>query len=64
MRRRQTYFDLPELARSRRAIMASIACRSSSDTAWLGGVDGYSGGVFCNETTSALNYGYVHLVTP
>ncbi len=38
--------------------MASIACRSSSDTAWLGGVDGYCGGVFYNETTSALNYGY------
>jgi len=32
-------------------------------TNWLGGVDGYVGVVFYNETTGMLNYGYIHLVT-
>lgn len=32
-------------------------------TNWLGGVDGYVGVVFYNESTGALNYGYLHLVT-
>ena len=32
-------------------------------TDWLGGVDGYVGIAFYNESTGAVNYGYIHLVT-
>jgi len=42
---------------------ASTVAGSAIMTNWLGGVDGYIGVVFYNETTSALNYGYIHLVT-
>jgi hypothetical protein len=42
---------------------ASTIGGSTIMTNWQGGVDGYIGVVFYNETTSALNYGYVHLVT-
>ncbi len=42
---------------------ASTVGGSTIMTNWLGGVDGYIGVVFYNESTSALNYGYVHLVT-
>jgi hypothetical protein len=42
---------------------ASLVGGSEIMTNWLGGVDGYIGVVFYNESTSTLNYGYVHLVT-
>ena len=30
---------------------------------WLGGADGYIGVIFYNETTAAINYGYLHVTT-
>jgi hypothetical protein len=32
-------------------------------TNWIGGSDGYVGIAFYNESTSAMNYGYLHLTT-
>lgn len=41
----------------------SLVGGSAIMTNWLAGADGYVGVVFYNETTSQLNYGYIHLVT-
>lgn len=41
----------------------SVVGGSGMMTNWIGGLDGYVGVVFYNETTSQLNYGYLHVVS-
>ena len=42
---------------------AIVSAGSTLMTNWIGGSDGYVGIAFYNESTSAVNYGYLHMVT-
>jgi hypothetical protein len=42
---------------------STISAGSIQMVNWIGGADGYLGIAFENETTGALNYGYIHLTT-
>lgn len=40
-----------------------VSAGSTLMTNWIGGTDGYVGIAFYNESTNAVNYGYLHLTT-
>jgi len=40
-----------------------LSAGSIAMTNWQGGADGYVGVAFWNESTSAVNYGYIHMTT-
>ena len=42
---------------------STISAASIQMVNWIGGTDGYIGIAFENESTGALNYGYIHLTT-
>jgi len=42
---------------------STISAASIQMVNWIGGADGYIGIAFENESTGALNYGYIHLTT-
>ncbi|MEP7042273.1 MAG: hypothetical protein ABI843_04390, partial [Dokdonella sp.] len=42
---------------------STVSGSSQAMTNWLGGTDGYVGVAFYNESTSTLDYGYLHLTT-
>ena len=42
---------------------AVVSAGSTLMTNWIGGSDGYVGVAFYNESTNAVNYGYVHMTT-
>ncbi len=42
---------------------STIAATSIRMSNWVAGADGYVGVAFYNESTSAVNYGYLHLTT-
>lgn len=42
---------------------STISAGSIQMLNWIGGADGYIGVAFENESTGALNYGYIHLTT-
>jgi len=42
---------------------SAIAGTSQNMANWIGGADGYIGIAFYNESTSAVNYGYIHVTT-
>jgi len=42
---------------------STVSAASIAMTNWQGGADGYIGVAFWNESTSAVNYGYIHMTT-